>query len=413
MGTDSAPDTRPEAYRPDGVAHARAWVRGHPVVPDWVIPLAIAAPTVGAALDHRHDAASLGWWWLTAAACVVPLLWRRAYPDAVFAIVTVAAVITLIPGIGHLAPVTFVSSLVALYAVAAYRPRGHALIAAGVQEAWAIPAVFRLASQGEGLSAAVLVTGTAAAAVMAGINVQTRRAYLAALEDRAARLERDRDQQARLAVAGERTRIAREVHDIVTHSLSVMVALADGAAALAATSPGRSQTAMREVAATGRQAIGEMRRLVGTLRVDEPEDPADRYPAPGIADLEDLLGLVRAAGLPVRLIVTGQPRSLGQGAELAIYRIVQEALTNTRKHAPSATGAEVRLHYHDGGIDVEVTDDGHGAPAAGAGTGLGLTGMRERTAAYGGSVDAGPRAEGGWRVHVRLNPGLPGGGEEP
>jgi signal transduction histidine kinase len=409
MGTGDTPDARPEGYRPDGTARVRAWVQGHPLVPDWVIPLAIAAPAVGVTLDRHYDSAS-PWWWLAAAACVVPLVWRRTYPDAVFAIVTAAAVITLIPGIRHVAPATFIALLVALYAVAAYRPRNHALIAAAVLEAWALPAVFRIAPPGEALSAAVLVTGTAAAAVMAGVNVQTRRAYLEALEDRAARLERERDQQAQLAVAGERTRIAREVHDIVTHSLSVMVALADGAAAQVGTSPDKSHSAMREVAATGRQAIGEMQRLVRTLRVD---DPVDRYPAPGIAQLDDLLGQVRAAGLPVRLVVTGQPRSLGQGAHLAVYRIVQEALTNTRKHARDATGAVVLLHYFDEGIDVEVTDDGHGAPAADAGTGHGLTGMRERAAAYGGSVEAGPRADGGWRVHARLNPGLPGGSEEP
>jgi signal transduction histidine kinase len=158
---------------------------------------------------------------------------------------------------------------------------------------------------------------------------------------------------------------------------------------------------MREVATTGRQAIGEMRRLVGTLRVD---DPADRYPVPGLAQLDELLGQVRAAGLPVRLVVTGRPQPLGQGAELAVYRIVQEALTNARKHAVDATGAVVRLRYEDEGIDVEVTDDGRPAPVVGD-AGHGLTGMRERAAAYGGTVEAGPGPEGGWLVHARLRLG--------
>ena len=153
---------------------------------------------------------------------------------------------------------------------------------------------------------------------MTGVNLQTRRAYLAALEDRTARLEKEQDQQAQLAVATERTRIAREVHDIVTHSLSVMVALADGAAA-AAPSPVRAGQAIGQVAATGRQAIGEMRRLVDTLRIDEKG--ADHHPAPGIGQLDDLLTQARSAGLPASLVVEGRaPAHAGSTAGGLPYR---------------------------------------------------------------------------------------------
>ena len=254
----------------------------------------------------------------------------------------------------------------------------------------------------------VLTTGTAAAAVGLGVSQRTRRAYLAALEDRAARLEYEQDQRARLATATERTRIAREVHDIVTHSLSVMVTLADGAAGLSVSSPERAGQLMRQVAATGRQAIGEMRRTVMALRTDEDADV--RYPVPGLDDLDDLLGQVRAAGLPVRFTVLGHARSLPPGEQLAAYRIVQEALTNVRKHATGATGAAVTLRYDADGIDVEVSDDGHASDDGQAvgrsrGDGQGITGMRERAVAYGGSIVAGPGPGRGWLVRARLAAG--------
>jgi signal transduction histidine kinase len=249
----------------------------------------------------------------------------------------------------------------------------------------------------------LLLTGTAAASVMTGVNLRTRRAYLAALEDRAARLEKEKDQQAQLAVATERTRIAREVHDIVTHSLSVMVALADGAAAAGPSSPVRAGQVMGQVAATGRQAIGEMRRLVGTLRIDETG--ADHHPAPGIGQLDDLLTQARSAGLPAGLVVEGRLHQLTQGAQLAVYRVVQESLTNIRKHAHAVTGVTVRLEYTSEGIEVCITDDGQPAGSGEPTAGHGITGMRERVAGYDGTVEAGPFADGGWRVRARLNAG--------
>lgn len=189
------------------------------------------------------------------------------------------------------------------------------------------------------------------------------------------------------------------MHDIVTHSLSVMVTLADGAASVNAGSPDRASQLMRQIAATGRQAIGEMRRTVMALRTNADEDV--RYPVPGLDDLDDLMAQVRAAGLPVRFTVQGHARSLPPGEQLAAYRIVQEALTNVRKHATEATGAAVTLRYDASGIEVEVSDDGH--PSAGCyGGGHGITGMRERAVAYDGSITAGPDPGGGWLVRARL-----------
>jgi len=174
------------------------------------------------------------------------------------------------------------------------------------------------------------------AAAMIGSNMRARRERLTFLEDRAVRLERERDQREQLAVAGERARIAREMHDVVTHNLSVMVALADGAVFAQPRSPERAMVAMRQVSATGRQAITDMRRFLGVLRSDEPD--ALRHPMPGIGQLDGLAEQVRAAGLPTRLEVAGEPSVVPAAAQLTVYRLVQEALTNTMKHTPPVPG---------------------------------------------------------------------------
>jgi signal transduction histidine kinase len=199
-----------------------------------------------------------------------------------------------------------------------------------------------------------------------------------------------------------------------------MTTLADAAAATTATKPERAEGAMRQVAATGRQAISEMGRVLSALRSDDPD--AERHPQPGIAQLDELLAQTRAAGLASRLVVEGRPGNLPGGVQLAVYRIVQESLTNIRKHATGATGAHVRLRYLEGSVDLEITDDGRldGTRPGRAGDGLvaqglvghglagpdlvghGLVGMRERAAMYGGTVDAGPAPGGGWRVHAVL-----------
>lgn len=376
----------------------RAWLQRHQAVVDVLVVVIFAATAVGRiSADHRPASASV---WILAFAGFVPLGFRRLAPVAVFATVTAIAVVGLAVGSDQAAPMLFVVLLAALYFLAASRPRRLALAGAAVFELWAVFALFVWAPHNVYLPSILLMTGTALAALMTGFNHQTRRAYLAALEDRAARLERERDQQARLAVAQERTRIAREVHDIVSHSLSVMVALADGAAAVTGTAPDDAAEAMRQSARTGRDAIGEMRRMVGTLRTEEPE--ADRHPQPGIAQIDALLDQVRKAGLPSRLIVEGDLGQLPVGAQLAVYRIVQESLTNIRKHAAGASTAWVRLSESDSTVDVEITDDGRPPAVRASGSGHGIAGMRERVAAYGGSIEAGPCPRG-WRVHARMH----------
>ncbi|MEU2588609.1 sensor histidine kinase [Streptomyces avermitilis] len=241
-----------------------------------------------------------------------------------------------------------------------------------------------------------------------GDSIRTRRAYLAQLEERAARLEREREAQSKVAVAAERARIARELHDVVAHNVSVMVVQADGAAYVLDTAPDQAKKALETISSTGRQALAEMRRLLGVLRTGEHEEGGEYVPQPDVEQLDDLVEQCRTSGLPVDFKVEGTPRPLPSGVELTAYRIVQEALTNTRKHGGPNAGASVRLVYFDDGLGLLVEDDGKGAPhelyeEGGAdGRGHGLIGMRERVGMVGGTLDAGPRPGGGFRISALL-----------
>jgi signal transduction histidine kinase len=361
----------------------------HPLLADTLLALVVlVVSAIG--ITYKHRPVSLAF----TLALVAPLVWRRSAPLPVFLIVAAVASAQWLAGLSLTADIAL---LVAVYTVAAHESRRAIALAAVILEAGIVLATLRWVN-GPNLLVFVFLTGMGTAAVVLGVNVQTRRAYLASVEDRAAQLERERDQQGRLAAAAERARIAREMHDIVAHNLSVMIALADGAGFMAESDPPRSAGAMEQVSKTGRHALGEMRRLLGVLRDD---GEAALAPQPGLADLDGLLEQVRAAGLHVTLETSGSPIALGSGAELTVYRLVQEALTNTLKHAGPDARANVRLRYEPDGIDVEVTDDGRGLARVSAG-GQGLSGMRERAAVYGGSIEAGPAAGGGWRVHTRL-----------
>ncbi|MEV0578175.1 histidine kinase [Streptomyces sp. NPDC050392] len=243
-------------------------------------------------------------------------------------------------------------------------------------------------------------------ASLVGIVVRTRKEYTEALVDRANRLELERDQQARLAAAAERTRIAREMHDIIGHNLSVITGLADGGAYAAAKSPERAAQALDAIGTTSRQALAELRRLLGVLR-DAP-DRADRTPQPTLDDIDALLTGVRAAGLPVRLHRHGTPPAVPPtaGRQLTVYRVVQEALTNTLKHAATvpSLAAEVTLTYRATELEVLITDNGTRRPGTGApdGTGQGITGMRERASLYDGTLEAGRSVTTGWQVRLLL-----------
>ncbi|MFD4530011.1 sensor histidine kinase [Streptomyces sp. NPDC058470] len=255
---------------------------------------------------------------------------------------------------------------------------------------------------------AVFQTVPFALAWVLGDSIRTRRAYLAQLEERAARLEKEREAQSKVAVAAERARIARELHDVVAHNVSVMVVQADGAAYVMDTAPDQARKALETISGTGRQALAEMRRLLGVLRTGEHQESGEYVPQPDVEQLDDLIAQCRTSGLPVDFKVEGTPRPLPSGVELTAYRIVQEALTNTRKHGGPNTGASVRLVYFDDGLGLLVEDDGKGAPhelyeEGGAdGQGHGLIGMRERVGMVGGTLDAGPRPGGGFRISALL-----------
>jgi signal transduction histidine kinase len=231
--------------------------------------------------------------------------------------------------------------------------------------------------------------------------VRSRRARVVELRRRAAELVTERTAQANAAIAEERTRIARELHDVIAHSISVMTIQAGAARLLVDNEPGRAEEALARVEDTGHETLGEMRRLLGVLRQDRP-DGDGLEPRPSLDHVEALLTPYRQAGLDVRLVIEGTRRALPSGVDLAAYRIVQEALTNTLKHAGRAC-VSVRIGYERGRLELEIADDGKAPTTAnGSGGGHGLVGMRERTAIYGGSLEAGPRAEGGFAVSARL-----------
>ena len=338
----------------------------------------------------------------------LPLVFRRRAPFTVFAVAAAAAAVQ---GTLQLrGPLfAFLALNLALYSLAAYGDRRLAILGAAV---WALLLTVRLGYLIATSWPQVTITEMydvvddyvlLAAAWTLGEGVRQRRAYAAELEDRAARLEREREEKARQAATQERLRIARELHDVVAHSLSV-IGVQAGAARLvldADPHPTRAREAVAAIEATANQAMTEMRRALGILRATEPSGVA-LAPLPGLDQLPALLDQIRAAGLPVGLTVAGSPRPLATSTDLSLYRIVQEALTNALKHA-KATRAEVVVGYGADDITVEVSDDGRGPPPSSARSqGAGTIGMRERVALFGGELQVGPRPQGGYAVRVCL-----------
>jgi signal transduction histidine kinase len=329
-----------------------------------------------------------------------PLLVRRVWPLPVFGLVLAVSLAAGLVGSGH--AFNGAALLIALYTVAVMRPRRDACACAGLVELIVVTGLLLFAGSSWWIDA-IFVSGLVAAALGLGLYSATRRAYLAELRDRAERLERERDQQGALATAAERTRIAREMHDIVAHHLTVMVTLSEAAIATSAVSPERATDVMRKVSATGRHALADTRRLLGVLRPGQ--DPGeDLQPVPGLAQLDTLIERVRSAGLDTTLEIHGAAPDVPAGVQLTVYRLVQEALTNTLKHGGTGARARVRLQFQPGEMRVDVDDDGAGAAApAAASIGSGLVGMQERVRAYGGVVQAGPRPPGGWKVSAQLH----------
>ncbi|WP_369216814.1 sensor histidine kinase, partial [Streptomyces flavofungini] len=242
-----------------------------------------------------------------------------------------------------------------------------------------------------------------AAVAAAGVVGRVLNAYIVALHERAARLEVERDQRARLATAAERSRVAREMHDILGHTLAVIVGLANGAAGLTEEKPERGAQALRLIADSGRGALAELRRLLAVIGEEERAADAPLSPQPGFDDLHTLLERVRAAGPAATLHIEGHPADLPSGLQLAVYRVVQEALTNTLKYAAPTTTVRVAVVIGEQAVDLTVEDSGPSLAATGGDPeGRGLVGMRERAALYGGGVTAGPDDRGGWTVRARF-----------
>ncbi|MEU4180817.1 histidine kinase [Streptomyces sp. NPDC026589] len=333
----------------------------------------------------------------------LPLLWRRTHPMAVLLLMAPASLLNVWTGAVVQAALLQLIPVFQIVLRSSFRTVGAA---AALFVAPVLAIGVRIASTW-GQQVVSYVWGLVFV-VLLGIAVRTRREYTEALVERAHRLEHERDQQARLAAAAERTRIAREMHDIIGHNLSVITGLADGGAYAARKSPERAGQALEAIGATSRQALSELRRLLGVLRDDHPE--AVRAPQPTLDELAPLIERVRRAGLPVHLELHGEPpaRSLTPGRQLTVYRVVQEALTNTLKHATRPTSATVTLTYSRTHLAARITDTGTGAGTTAdaeeaALPAQGIMGMRERAALYDGTVEAGPLPNhGGWQIMLRL-----------
>jgi signal transduction histidine kinase len=318
---------------------------------------------------------------------------RRVWPVGVFLLACAIAFAQYLLGFPLIGDGAL---LICLYTVAAHESRIRAVLAAGLLEVGVFMAALKWEPAGTVPRSLLFLTATVVAALFGGLAVASGSRYLAWMDERARRLAVERDQQAAIAAAAERTRIARELHDIVSHSLSVVITLADAAAVVSRSDPGRE--AMADVSEAGRQALSDMRAMLGVLRTDDP--PADLSPQPGIAQLGELIERVRATGLAVSLDIEGTPFPLGAAAGLTAYRIVQEALTNTIRHA-AASHAQVTLEYDAPYVRLRVADDGTTAPN-GDHHGHGIEGMRERAALHDGSLSAGPEPDGGWLVSAML-----------
>jgi signal transduction histidine kinase len=370
----------------------RAIARAHPVATDALLAAVLLALSTlwlaGSGFPEPRAA-------IVQTALVATVAVRRTWPAAVFLLACAVAFAQWLLGFPLLGDGAL---LVGLYTVAVHETRVRAVLAAGLLEAGVVMATLKWEPAATTLRSLLFLTGTVVAALFAGLAVASGSRYLAWMDERARRLAVERDQQAAIAAAAERTRIARELHDIVSHSLSVVITLADAAAVVSRGDPGRE--AMTEVSEAGRQALSDLRAMLGVLRTDDP--PADLAPQPGVNQLDGLVERVRATGLAVDLDIEGTPFPLGAAAGLTAYRIVQEALTNTIRHG-RARQARVTIRYDAPCVQLLVADDGT-AEVPAVHQGHGIDGMRERAALHDGTVSAGPAPDGGWLVAATLHP---------
>ncbi|PJN26238.1 sensor histidine kinase [Kitasatospora sp. CB02891] len=384
-------------------------LRVPPAVVDAVLAVVLAAVTVGCSWEayqaqYRHEDWRPFDGWAVALCLLVtlPLAVRRRWPWTVL-LVSAAGLLVFLAA-GYQPSVNPWAPLLAGYSVIVRRPTRSAAGAAAVVAGLWLAAGFQARVSVE-VSLAQSLIGTGAIRLFAtGTRNAERNAQLAELTER---LRREQELRARHAVVEERLRIARELHDVVAHHLSALAVQAGLAGYVFDSDPPAARAALDSIGATGREALEEMRSLLQVLRVAPDagaEEEGPYLPTPGLDRLDDLVDRARAAGLDVRVAVTGRPRPLAPGVDLCAFRVVQEALTNVIKHAGPAAGVTVALRYAADRLDAEVADDGAGGrPAAQLpGGGLGLIGMRERVKLYGGSVEAGPRPHGGFAVVFSL-----------
>ena len=331
------------------------------------------------------------------AAGLVPLAWRRRTPLAVLVIVIVAAIAYSV-GLGEWTSFQlFAAAVLALFSVAAYADARRAVLGAAIAAALVVPETIAKLAAGDSLAELPGPFVALGAVWLGGRAIARRRVEAERLSELALELEQRNEADARAAVGAERTRIARELHDVVAHAVSVIVVQAQAADRVLEGEHASARESLQAIESTARTALVEMRRLLEMLRAEERD--ADLAPQPGLEHLDVLVKQVREAGLDVDLRVEGERRPLPAGVDLSAFRIVQEALTNTLKHAGPAH-ALVTVRYAPEAIEVEVVDDG--TPAGPAGRGHGLLGMRERAAVVGGRIETGPRAGRGYSVRASL-----------
>jgi signal transduction histidine kinase len=382
------------------LSELRDWLGRHPLLRDVAVAgavLAASLPPLVNSYQGDHDPAPT-WGFVLVVVQALLLLGRRSWPF--LANVAVGAS-TAVYGVSALPdPAVPFAGLVAVYSAAAYASRRLALLSGAI------------AGLGIAISLSLDQTGASvqdwsvnylvfATAWLLGWAARTNREVTAALAQRAEQLERTREAEARRAVVEERNRIAREMHDVIAHALSLMIVQAEAGPVVVPRDPDRAIAAFDAISGTGKQALTEMRRLLGVLRDDAPS-ASTRNPQAGIAELDDLVRTMRAAGLDVVLSTDGPLRVPDTAVDLSAYRIVQEALTNVLKHAGPAH-VTVRLVGADDALRIEVTDDGLGGSIpAPAHDGRGLIGMRERVSMVDGELFAGPGDHGGWTVRASL-----------
>jgi signal transduction histidine kinase len=392
----------------EGVRTTLTWFREHPLVPDAV--LAVLLATGGIVLAY---ALPVGPWQprpsstlsvtLSALGCLA-LVMRRRRPFALLCgLEAVQATLVLTQGSAPL--LLGVAMMITLYTVAAHH--GLALsLAALIINLFVFLLLISMADKGEMPPGQVLNAVFPVTIWVIGRSVRLRRAYLAELRDRAERLEAARESDTRAARAEERSRIARELHDVVAHHVSVMTVQAAAARRVLTSNPEAATEALSAIETMGRTAMSEMRNIVGVLRTDGT-GPAERGPQPGLHELPSLVEQMREAGLNTQLWLEGEQAPLPPGIDLAAYRLIQEALTNTLRHAGPAARAWVTVRHEPGEFTVHIEDDGLGTGgraqrAEGRRSGHGLVGIRERVALYGGILRIGPRPGGGFEVRARF-----------